>query len=60
MKNDQTDIIDVVLVFLLLTLNIFHTVSSVSIINFEKVNFSWVRIKIKLRLFLTILLVLLQ
>ena len=60
MKNDQNDIIDVVLVFLLLTLNIFHTVSSASIINFEEVNFSWVRIKIKLRLFLTILLVLLQ
>ena len=60
MKNDQSDILDVVLVFLLLTLNIFHSVSSVSIINFEEVNFSWVRIKIKLRLFLTILLVLLQ
>ena len=32
---------DVVLVFLLLTLNIFHTFSSVSIVDFELVNLSW-------------------
>ena len=32
---------DVVLVFLLLTLNIIHTFSSVSIIEFEQVNVSW-------------------
>ena len=33
---------DVVLVFLLLTLNIFRTLSSVSIVDFEQVNVSWV------------------
>ena len=32
---------DVVLVFLLLTLNIFHTFSSVSIVDFEQVDVSW-------------------
>ena len=31
----------VVLVSLLLTLNIFHTCSSVSIVNFEQVNAGW-------------------
>ena len=31
-----------VLVSLLLTLNIFHTFSSVSIVNFEQINSSWV------------------
>ena len=31
----------VVLVSLLLTLNIFHTFSSVSIVNFEQVNAGW-------------------
>ena len=31
-----------VLVFLLLTLNIFHTFFSVSIVEFELVNVSWV------------------
>ena len=35
---------DVVLVFLLLTLNIFYTFSSVSVDDFEQVNASWVRI----------------
>ena len=34
--------IDVVLVFLLLTSNIFRTFSSVSIVDFEQVNVSWV------------------
>ena len=33
--------IGVVLVSLLLTLNIFHTCSSVSIVNFEQVNAGW-------------------
>ena len=34
---------DVVLVSLLLTLNIFHTLfSSISIVNFEQVNVGWV------------------
>ena len=28
--------------FLLLTLNVFHTFSSVSIVDFKQVNFSWV------------------
>ena len=31
----------VVLVFLLLTLNIFHTFSSAFIVDFEQVNVSW-------------------
>ena len=35
----------VVLVSLLLTLDIFHTFSSVSIINFEQVNVCWVENK---------------
>ena len=35
---------EVVLVFLLLTLNIFHTLFSVSIVEFEQVNVSWDRI----------------
>ena len=39
----QNDATDVVLVFLLLTLNIFHTFFSVSYVDFEQVNFvSWV------------------
>ena len=33
---------DVVLVFLLLTLNIFTPFSTVSIVDFEQVNFSWI------------------
>ena len=36
----QNDV-DVALVFSLLTLNIFHTFFSVSIVHFEKVNVSW-------------------
>ena len=32
---------DVVLVFLMLTLNIFHTFFSVSLVDFEQVNVSW-------------------
>ena len=38
---------DVVLVFLLLTLNIFHSVFSVSIVGFEQVNVSWVFFELK-------------
>ena len=34
---------NVVLVFLLLTLNIFHTFSSVSIVDFEQENGNWER-----------------
>ena len=34
---------DVVLVFLLLTLNIFHISSSTSIVEFEQVNVIWVQ-----------------
>ena len=42
LEKDQHDVIDFVLVFLLLTLNIFHTFfSSVSIVDFEQVNISW-------------------
>ena len=33
---------DLVLASLLLTLNIFHTLSSVSSVDFEQVNLSWV------------------
>ena len=35
-------IYDVVLVFLLLTLYIFYTASTVSIVDFEKVNAGWI------------------
>ena len=38
---------NVVLVFLLLTLNIFHIFSSVSIEGFEQVNASWVTVNFK-------------
>ena len=40
-KNTRTTL-DVILVFLLLTLNIFHTFFNVSIVNFELVNVNWV------------------
>ena len=33
---------DVVLVFLLLTLNIFHTFSTVILVDIEQVNVSWI------------------
>ena len=36
-KNHQNEVVDVVLVFLLLTLNIFYTLSTV---DFEQVNVS--------------------
>ena len=36
------DLIDIVLMFLLSTLNIFHFFSSASIADFEQVNVSWV------------------
>ena len=39
-KNIRTTS-DVVLVFLMLTLNIFHTFFSVSLVDFEEVNVSW-------------------
>ena len=38
--------LDVALVFLLLTLNIFHTLSTVSIVYLEEVNVSWVPISV--------------
>ena len=38
----RNDIIDVVLAFLLLTLNIIKLFSSVSIIEFEQITVSWV------------------
>ena len=41
-KNIRIKSNDVVLVFLLLTLNIFHFFS-VSIVDFERVNVGWVR-----------------
>ena len=41
-KKHQNDFIGIVLVFCLLTLNIFHTFSyGVSIVDFEQVNLSW-------------------
>ena len=40
--DDSVKPCDVSLVSLLLTLNIFHNFSSVSIVNFEQVNISWV------------------
>ena len=41
-KKQQRNDFDVVLVFLLLTLNIFHNFSYVSTVHFEQVNVSWV------------------
>ena len=41
-QKHQNDLIDIVLVFLLLTLNYFISFSSVSIVDFEEVNVSWV------------------
>ena len=40
-KNDQKHVIDVVLVFLLSTLNRCHAFSGVSIVSFEQVNACW-------------------
>ena len=42
-KKPQNDVIDFVLVFLLLTSNVFYTFSSFSIFDFEQVNVSWVK-----------------
>ena len=41
-KKHQNDVIDIVLVFLWLTFNIFTPFSIVSIVGFEHVNVSWV------------------
>ena len=41
-KYAQNEVIAVFLVFLLLTMNIFHTFFSVSVVDFEQVNVSWV------------------
>ena len=41
-SKDTRTTSDVVLVFLLLTLNMFHTCSSVSIVNFEHLDAGWV------------------
>ena len=43
-KTRMTCINDVVLVFLLLILNIFHTFFSAFFVDFDEVNISWVRI----------------
>ena len=40
--NNKNNDVDVVLMFLLLTLNIFHTFFNVVIVDFEQVNVSWV------------------
>ena len=42
--NHENDVNGVVLVFLLLTLNIFHTFFSVFVVDFEQVNVSWDRL----------------
>ena len=39
--NHENDVNGVVLVFLLLTLNIFHTFFSVFVVDFEQVNVNW-------------------
>ena len=39
-KKREADVIDVVLLYLLLTLNIFHIFSCVFIVDFEQVNVS--------------------
>ena len=41
-NDDVNDVNDVVLLFLLLTLNIFQTICSVFIVNFEQVFVCWV------------------
>ena len=40
-RRNQSDVIDVVLVSFLLTLNICHTFFSVSVVGFELVNVCW-------------------
>ena len=43
-KINKNDVSEIVLVFLFITLNIFHTfflISSVSVVEFEQVNVSW-------------------
>ena len=40
-QKHQNDVIYAILVFLFLTLNVFRTFSSVSVIDFEQVNVSW-------------------
>ena len=42
-KKHQNNVTEVILLFLLLTLKIFQPFSSVSIIEFEQVNVSWVK-----------------
>ena len=41
-KKHNNNINDVALVFLLYTMNIFHTFSSASIVDLEQVNVNWV------------------
>ena len=41
----ENDVNDIVLVFLLLTLNIFHSFFSASIVDFEQVNVCWVNME---------------
>ena len=40
-KKHQNDVIEMVLLFLLLTLNIFYTFFCVSVVVFEQINVSW-------------------
>ena len=46
-KDTKNDLIEVVLLSLLLTLNIFHTFSSVSIVHFEQIKFAGIAIELK-------------
>ena len=41
-RNTEKNVNDIVVVFLLLTLNVFHTFFSVSIVDFEQVSICWV------------------
>ena len=41
----ENDVNDIVLVFLLLTLNVFHSFFSASIVDFEQVNVCWVKME---------------
>ena len=43
-SNEEKDVIEVVLVFLLSTLTYFTPFSSVSVFDFEQVNVSWEKI----------------
>ena len=43
-KNTKKEVNDLVLVLLLLSFNIYYTFSSASIVDFEQVDVSWVKL----------------